>query len=539
MAVPLRVGRALRGALVFACSLPALAAAEEPAAQPPATGITSALGNVVSTPQRPAAPPPPALTTEAEARLKALEVQNLKLAAQLEELRRQVSPPTPSVAVPGSGPLGAGTEREATGGPMGGLGGPLPGVPGGDEEAGNRVKLDLSRGIRLSTADGRYRIEFHDLTQFDARLFGITGTRQGDLHDNFVIPRQRLYFTGQVDEWLDFYSVLNRGYGDLDILDSYVNFKFDPAFNVRFGRTKVPYSYEYYKIAEGDLIAPERSVFIGNLSPNRQLGVLGFGRLLNERLEYAVGLFCGPHRSFQDFNNFKNPFFYLNARPFLLGGSDLLRNLNFGASFNFGREDDPLEPNALRTANDETTTPNATNVSPTFLQFNDGVVERGATAFWSGDIAWYYRSLTMLSMYNGGYITYARGGAGSVRVPFEGGSVALTYFLTGEEIVRRKDVEPLRNFNWRSPWQHPGAVEAYSRVAYLNAGQTIFTGGLADASQYSRNALVLDNGINWYLNRFIRICFDWQHSEFGRPVNFGNHFSRSMDMFWFRTQLFY
>jgi phosphate-selective porin OprO/OprP len=465
-----------------------------------------AQGPVVPSVLPPAVEPP---APSAEDRLRALEQQNLRLAAELAEVRDRLP---------------------AAAGPSG---------PGGEEKS-PPARVDLRHGVRLSSADGRFRVEFHDLSQFEGRFFTPTGSAPGDLHNNFDIPRQRLYFAGQVDEWFEFYSVLNRGYGAFDVLDSYVNFRFGEGFNVRVGRTKTPYTYEYYKVAEGDLIAPERSVFVGNLAPNRQVGAMAYGRWLDERVEYAAGVFNGPHKSFQDFNNFKNPFLFVNTRPFLLGGSDLVRHLNVGGSVNFGREDDPLEPNVLRTANDETVSPNADNVSPTFLRFNDGVTERGGTAFWSGDVAWFYRNWTALAAYNGGFITYATPAREGVRVPFQGGSVAVTVFLTGEEITTRKEVEPRRDFDWRDPFGHPGAVELYSRVAYVNAGSNLFADGLADARLWSNDALVLDTGVNWYLNRYVRVFLDWQHSEFGSPVRVGeNRFTNSADLFWLRTQLYY
>ena len=47
----------------------------------------------------------------------------------------------------------------------------------------------------------------------------------------------------------------------------------------RIGRMKTPYLYEYFSIAEGDLIAPERSLFAGNLAVNRQIGAMFLGEL--------------------------------------------------------------------------------------------------------------------------------------------------------------------------------------------------------------------------------------------------------------------
>jgi phosphate-selective porin OprO/OprP len=476
----------------------------------------------------------------AEQRLRALENQNAELIRQLSELYQNQQSmnarlnllPTQEAPLNYNVPGQLGRPRQ-TGSDV---------IQSGEEEL-PRARVDLSQGVRFLSSDGLYRIEFHDLTQGELRMFSPTAPSaagQGGLHDTFDIPRQRLYFTGKVDKYFDFVSVINRGYGSLDILDSYVNFKFDKTFNVRIGRTKTPYTYEYYKIAEGDLIAPERSVFVGNLAPNRQIGAMAFGRLLNEQIEYAAGVFNGPHRSFQDFNDFKSLFLFVNTKPFLYGGSDLLRNLNLGASGNYGRENDPLEPTALHTANDETTTSTVSNVSPTFLSFNPAAVERGSTAFWSGDVTWYYRSMTALANYNGGFITYALPTANGIQVPFEGGSVAVTYFLTGEEIVTRKEVEPLRPFDYHDPINHPGAFELYSRVAYVNAGKIATSSGLVDPKLWSRNATVIDTGVNWYMNRFVRIFMDWQHAEFGSPVSLGGgRFTNSTNMFWLRSQLYY
>ncbi|HXD88725.1 MAG TPA: porin [Urbifossiella sp.] len=473
----------------------------------------------------------------AEQRIQSLEMQNAELGRRLDELVNQQEALLNRLnAVPTqAAPLDYETPGQ--------LGRPLPrGADNiGEEEAPARV--DISHGIRILSPDGKYRVELHNLTQPEFRApFPTSPSAAGTngLVSSFDIPRQRFYFTGSIDKYFDFYSVLNRGYGSLDVLDSYVNLKYDKTFNVRVGRTKTPYGYEYYKIAEGDLIAPERSVFVGNLSPNRQIGAMAFGRLAGESIEYAAAVMNGPRRSFQDFNDAKMVALYVNTKPFLYGSNDALRNLNLGISGNFQRSNDPLEPTAFHTANDETTTSAVANVSPTFLQFNPLAVQKGNQAFWSGDIAYYYRNLTSLIMYDGGLITYNLPNRSGIQVPFEGGSAAFTYFLTGEEIVSRKEIEPLREFQLHDVWNNPGAIEIYTRMGVLSTGNQAFTSGLVDPRLWTHTAYVFDNGVNWYMNRFVRICLDWQHSEYSSPVSLGaGRFTSSTDMFWFRSQIFF
>lgn len=401
-------------------------------------------------------------------------------------------------------------------------------------------QVDLSKGLQFSSKDGRYRIEMHDLTQFDARFFNPTGN---PLVNSFVIPRQRFYFSGWVDDTFRFYAVLNRGYGSLDVLDSFAEYKNSEAFRLRAGRMKVPFSYEYYKVDEASLLAGERSVFTGNLSGNRQIGAMAMGLLFKERLEYAVGVFNGPEHSFQDFNSSKSGYFYLNSRPFAVSDSPFLKYLNIGTAYDIGVERDPLEPVAFHTANDETTTSAVDNVSPTFLRFNSAASEVGVRSFWTTDLHWYYKNFTSEAQYNGGFIHYnvpLTGGATNVRVPFSGYSLAATWFVTGENITSRKEVEPLHDFKISNFLQNTGALEMFSRWANLTAGQSIYSNGLVNPNLWSRNAVVLDNGANWYVNRFLRITAEWQYSEFGSPVEIDtNRFTKHINLFWFRSQLFY
>jgi phosphate-selective porin OprO and OprP len=422
-------------------------------------------------------------------------------------------------------------------------------------------------GLEIRAADDFFTLEFHNLSQLDYREFSQTGDA---LHDNFIIPRQRWYFQGQVSPYAYYYTVINRGYGSLDILDSWADFNFAPQYKEQFqfraGRMKTPYTYEYIKISESDLIAPERSLFITNFAPNREEGAMAHGYLFQRSLEYYVGVFNGARRSFNDFNNSKDAFGLVNFKPFLLSGPDWLKQLNITGSVNGGSQHNPVQPVNLTTANDQSTngSPATVNVSPTFLIFNSKALEDGMRMEWATDVAYYYRSFTMLANYEGGFQNYALaspttlpsttafgsfasgafvGVAGTHRqaVPMQGWSVAATYFVTGEQITRRVYlVEPRRPFGYYNGRLNPGAIELYSRFSNLQLDDKIFTGGFANGAFWANRADAIDTGVNWYWNHYVRMYFDWQHSIFNKNVFLSDtKYTRHEDLYWFRTQIFF
>lgn len=426
------------------------------------------------------------------------------------------------------------------------------------------LEAEFGEGITVRTKDDYFSLTFHNLTQVDGRAFNPNGD---PLHDNFSIPRQRWYVLGNISPYIRYYTVINRGFSSIDVLDAWTDWAIGDIdrdkLQIRVGRMKTPYTYEYMKVAENDLIAAERSVFVGNLAPNREIGVMAHGQVLNKQLEYAVGVFNGPRRSFQDFNNGKDLFTFLNTKPFLDGDVDWLKQVNIGGSWNWGNEKQPLQPGFLTTANDQSPSALAPSDSPTFLAFKNGVFEDGTRMQWSGDLAYYYKSLGLLAGYQGGFQDYAIQtgtlpgtsllpsagtnftgvvGTNPVRVPMNGYSVALFYFVTGEEITRRRELLEPRNEYIASKFLEGniGAIEAFSRFAYIDLGKEVFTAGLVDPTVWSARANVIDTGFNWYLNHYTKVTFDWQYSAYGSQVFLSpGHTTSFTNLFWIRTQVFF
>lgn len=439
------------------------------------------------------------------------------------------------------------------------------------------AKVSFAEGLEFASEDEEFKLTFHDLTQAEYR--GFPRSNQGTLQSQFFIPRQRWYFTGQVTRNVEFYTSINRGYGSLDLLDAFITLNLlesltnrgddaltegndpygaqgtggrttanrgrgsDDRLRFRVGRMKTPYLYEYFSIAEGDLIAPERSLYAANLAGNRQLGAMFLGELLERRFGYAAGIFNGPRRSFGDFNSDKDLFLYLNGRPFLKSEElPFLHYLNIGTSLMGGDEKQLTQPNTFRTASDQTTSTAANSLSPTFLTLNNNVTELGEHLQWSAHLAYFYESFTLLAEYGGGYQGYSNDGKTSIRTPFSGWMVQGTYFLTGEKLTRRVNVvRPLQRFGYTNGKFGIGAIEVHSRFSDLEIGKQVFTGGFADPNQWTNRAYAIDTGANWYWNYYTKIYLDWQHAMYGTPITSGRggHLMSSTDLFWLRFQVFF
>src|SRR5439155_23917100 len=131
--------------------------------------------------------------------------------------------------------------------------------------------------------------------------------------------------------------------------------------------------YEFYAMSAPDFIVPERSLFNSNFGPNREMGAMLWGQLLDKKLDYAVGAFNGNRLSFQDNNSNRTVISYLNFRPFddpdAEGPPTLLENLNIGGSVDFGNEAGIPLPNVMRTSIAASNAADANNIAPPFLAF--------------------------------------------------------------------------------------------------------------------------------------------------------------------------
>lgn len=180
-------------------------------------------------------------------------------------------------------------------------------------EAGPRIEFGEDGGFLQVDLKGQIFVENTD--------YG--GGKSGDeSRTDIHFMRNRVGFTGMLDEtwgyklqtcgntgttkmpFLYGLSAQDNDWNDRDIrvIDAYAIANLDPAFNLKVGLTKIPLT----RANLDDCFAPlsqDRSMFVysayGN-SPakfSRDLGGVAYGRVLNEKLAYFVGVFQGREGS--------------------------------------------------------------------------------------------------------------------------------------------------------------------------------------------------------------------------------------------------
>lgn len=395
----------------------------------------------------------------------------------------------------------------------------------------------FGNGFEFKSADDEFVLQFHDLTQFDGRFY-LEGTQE-PTRDTFAIPRQWYIFNGRLTRPFEYYVAIAEGFDNLNLLDAYLNIHYDDRLKLRFGRYKTPFTYEFYSLPIQGLINPERSLFFNNFGINRDLGIMAWGELMDDRINYAAGIFNGTRNAYLDTNDEKDFMAFLNLKPWADREDSPFQNFQFGGSVDLGQQNNPANPRNLRTI-----VPTAGNdaVGTVWLQFDPDVREVGFRNFWTAHLAWYSGPLSLIAEYQAGYQRYATADLQSRRLkaPVQSYYVQAGYFLTGETVSDRGVVQPLRPFDLRRGRFGPGAIEAALRYNYINLDRDVFVAGLSDPNDWTNQVQLIDVGVNWYLNRFIKFYLGWERAEFGDPVLFApDRRQITSDLFWFRTQIYF
>ena len=368
----------------------------------------------------------------------------------------------------------------------------------------------------LRSADKRFSLRFTGQLQADYRDY-LDPTDAVDL-DQFLVRRARFGLESVLFKNYEFRLLTDLGQGQPRLIDGFLNIHYWDSVQFTAGKFKQPFSYE--QLAQ-DRFTPfmERSI-IDQLVPARDAGVMVHGQnLFDGLLDYGLASSNGERDGDTDTNGAKDITGRVVVRPFAWQKDTVLERIQIGASVNVGNQNEPINPQTLRTP-----------AGVPFFQFNRGVIADGRRSRWSPELVYFVGSFGFATQYfqMSQRMRPSVAGAGSafdINVPFEGYYVQASYLLTGEKRTSYSQaIDPKRPFDPHKNAFGPGAWELVARVSRLQLGEVVFAPGaarLADPNAVSNTATEMTVGFTWYLNKWVRSQFNYEHAWFGREVRLG------------------
>ncbi len=124
--------------------------------------------------------------------------------------------------------------------------------------------------------------------------------------------------------------------------------------------------------------------------------------------------------------------------------------------------------------------------------------------------------------------------------------VNASYFLTGERysgdgLAGYTTITPLHPFMPHKGCWGPGAWEVAAQYSQFGLGSNSLAPGFADPVI---NATRLDQvmvGVNWWMNKYTRVSFDWvnDHTNKAVPIGVGAPPTSNYNIYWARLAMFF
>ncbi len=361
------------------------------------------------------------------------------------------------------------------------------------------------RGLTVTSPDKNFQLRLRGYVQADTRTF--FNNSNTDNVDSFLIRSARPIIESKIYDDFQARLMLDFGGGQTRLLDAFVDYKADPAFNVRLGKFKAPIGLERWQ-SEQEILFVERGMPT-NLVPFRDIGLQFYGELLPQQLEYQIAFTNGatdlddPTR---DQDDSKDVTARLFAHPFRNADTVALQGLGIGIAGSYGQRDgsvtNPIVTDGYRTP-----------AQARFFRYRSGATD---TVFADG-VNW--RLNPQAYYYNGAFSLLAeyvlsgqemRRGTISDTLNHQAWMAVATYVVTGED-ASFDGVKPKENFDISAgTW---GAFEVLARYSELDIDRDAFP-LFSDASRSAQNARDLTLGATWYLNTSVKLNANLSYTTF-------------------------
>lgn len=352
-----------------------------------------------------------------------------------------------------------------------------------------------STGLVLSSSDGANTVRVHGYIQADNRMF--LSNIHGEALDAFLFRRIRPVVEATVHNTISFHFIPDFGQNNPQIQEAYAEWKTFSFAELRAGKIKEPLGLELDR-SDRDVGFVERSL-VSDLLPSRYMGAEINGSLISSSINYAVGYFNGSSDgssgNFQwlPANEFAGRVFLL---PFKRVGA--LRQLGMGLGGSSANQHGVIA--GLKTVGQNT-----------FFKYSASTVASGS--HWRiSPQAYYFGGPVSLI---GEYAISSQDVASKnnfANVTNQAWHVSGSVMLTGEK-NSFGSIRPRHNFEPMKGLRHWGAFELAARYSQLQIGSNAFP-LFASPNTAAQEAKERAIGMNWYLNRFVKLVIDYEHTEF-------------------------
>ena len=360
-------------------------------------------------------------------------------------------------------------------------------------------------GISIRSEDQNFLLKIGLDIQIDNRDFA--GPSSVPLADQTTIRRARPALSGTVYKYVDFYLRPDFGLGTTVLYEAYVQLNYFSRANLRVGKFKPPVGLERLQ-SDDDTSFVERG-FPTLLVPSRDIGYQVSGDIVKRRVSYTIGVFNGvPDNGLSDaaVSSHRDYAARLFLTPFLPDAKNPLSGLGFGMGASTG-SDDSIPLPSYKTFGQNT-----------FFSFAPGVTAMGHRTRMAPQGYYYNGPFGLFAEY-----TIAKEGLqkGTVQrdITFRAWQVQASYLLTGDKkgfttLSPRKKFDP-KNRGW-------GAIELAVRTGTFGVEHGFFDYGFGNIASTPRHAKEWVGGVNWYLNRAVRISLDYSNTSFHGGAAGGN-----------------
>jgi len=367
-----------------------------------------------------------------------------------------------------------------------------------DEDAAAKARtapvISADGPFAIRSGDGNFLFRFGADLQVDNRTF--PGESAVPLTDQTLLRRVRPTFSGTVYKNIDYYIRPDFGQGSVVLYEAYMQFNWFPKAVLRVGKFKPPLGLERLQ-SDDDTNFIERGLPT-LLAPSRDIGYQLSGDFLKRQIAYQVGVFNGvtdnglSDASPSDHRDYAGRIF---LTPRLFENS----TLGIGIGATTGNVDGIALPSYKSFGQN------------TFFTFASGVTSAGHRTRLAPQAYYYLGPTGVLAEYTLSEEGFQKG---TVRrdIALRSWQVQASYLLTGEKKVFNTLV-PKKSFD---PKAHTwGAFELAVRVSDFSVEKGMFNYGFASETLSPRHAHEWVGGVNWYLNRMLRVSLDYGNTNFG------------------------